>query len=113
MDYNPKVRIWVAWRSQAYQVQVRDTTKQLMRCKVIQVRTRKAFCITFVYGMNTIAMRQPLWRDLRSIAGHMQMAWGVVGDFNATLYPEERLGGEKINPTKLTDFATCLEECEL
>ncbi|KAJ8430325.1 hypothetical protein Cgig2_015382 [Carnegiea gigantea] len=77
------------------------------------VSTRKTFFLTFVYGLNTNTQRQSLWRDLRSIAGQMHMAWGVVGDFNTTLYPEERLGGEKINYAELSTFAACLEECDL
>ena len=51
--------------------------------------------------------------DLRRIAGQMQMAWGVLGDFNETLYPEERQGGEHIHQAELLDFVKCLEDCEL
>ena len=90
--YNPKVRIWVAWRNRAYHLRVLEATDQLMHYKVHQVHTHKICYITFVYGMNTNALRQSLWGDLRRITGQMQMAWGVLGDFNATLYLEERLG---------------------
>ena len=85
----------------------------MIHCQVVQVSKRKSFFLTFVYGLNTITQRQILWRDLRNIAGNMHLAWGVVGDFNTTLYPEERIGGDNINYMEINDFATCIEDCGL
>ena len=43
----------------------------------------------------------------------MQMAWGVLGDFNAILHPKQRMGGDGTQKEQLIDFAKCLEESEL
>ena len=41
------------------------------------------------------------------------MLGGVLGDFNAVLHPDERIGGEKPQNAEMNEFAKCLEECEL
>ena len=43
----------------------------------------------------------------------MQEAWCIQGDFNAVLHPEDRIGGEEVKHIEVTDFRTCLEDCEL
>jgi len=30
VEFNPKIRIWIAWRSQAYQIDVCNTTEELI-----------------------------------------------------------------------------------
>jgi len=49
--------------------------------------------MTSVYGKNNIALRKELWEDLRMLENNMQDAWCVLGDFNAVLAPEGRIGG--------------------
>ena len=33
VDYNPKVHIWVAWNSRAYQVIVMEALEQMVHCR--------------------------------------------------------------------------------
>ncbi|KAJ8422906.1 LOW QUALITY PROTEIN: hypothetical protein Cgig2_028768 [Carnegiea gigantea] len=48
------------------------------------------------------------------ILGSLQHdAWCVLGDFNAVLHLEERMGGVDVTHTEITDFASCLGDCEL
>jgi len=74
VEYNNKVRKWVAWKSKDYQVRILDSIEQLIHCRAQQIATQKVFYITFVYGMNSIALREPLWRRLRDIAYQMPLA---------------------------------------
>ena len=69
--------------------------------------------MTFVYGKNSIALRKELWEDLRLLANNLQDAWCVLGDFNAVLSPEDRIGGEKVQYMEIVDFKTCLEDSKL
>ncbi|KAJ8426356.1 LOW QUALITY PROTEIN: hypothetical protein Cgig2_021476 [Carnegiea gigantea] len=64
---------------------------QFIHCKATQNNTMKTFFITFVYGANHEL--RPLWEDLMHIAKEMDEAWYVLGDFNAVLYPGDRMGG--------------------
>ncbi|KAJ8427105.1 hypothetical protein Cgig2_029814 [Carnegiea gigantea] len=47
-----KGRIWIAWQTISYEVQVIQKSNQLIHSYVTQVTTNKKFYITFVYGMN-------------------------------------------------------------
>ncbi|KAH0652562.1 hypothetical protein KY289_030240 [Solanum tuberosum] len=50
--------------------------------------------ITVVYGYNTGDKRKELWTNLRDLAIGMTTPWLICGDFNALLYPEDRLYGD-------------------
>ncbi|KAJ8423045.1 hypothetical protein Cgig2_021864 [Carnegiea gigantea] len=60
-----------------------------------------------------IAQRQQLWHSMRSIAGSIQEAWCIMGDFNAVLHPQERLEGEEVQHREVVDFAKCLDDCDI
>ncbi|KAJ8419364.1 hypothetical protein Cgig2_020719 [Carnegiea gigantea] len=76
----------VAWKGQAYQLQVVRASEQI---------------------------KQFLWQDLNVIASNMQTAWCVLGDFNAVLSPNDRIGGEEVQLMEIKNFAECLEDYEL
>ncbi|KAJ8431667.1 LOW QUALITY PROTEIN: hypothetical protein Cgig2_008599 [Carnegiea gigantea] len=92
-----------------HKVSVLGATYQMVHCRAQQVSNHKQFCISFMYGMNNNALRQPLWRGLRRTAERMHMTLGVLGDFNAILYPKERIGRDGMQNAELIDFAKCLE----
>jgi len=54
-----------------------------------------------------------LWQTLHSIAVTMDDPWCILGDFNAILHKEERIGGEEVQYGDSKDFQCCLEDCEL
>jgi len=77
------------------------------------VSTLNKFFITYVYGFNQAQHRHALWSDLQSIAAHMTEAWCVLGDFNAILHTEDRMGGTDVTDSEIRDFADCVFNCEL
>jgi len=50
---------------------------------------------------------------MRSTVGSIQEAWCIMGDFNAILHPQERLGGEEVQRKELVDFTKCLDDCDI
>ncbi|KAJ8444077.1 hypothetical protein Cgig2_025078 [Carnegiea gigantea] len=74
VESNHKVRIWIVWREQGYHMQVMREVEQIVHCKAIQNSTQKHFSISFVYGLNSIAQRQMLWSEMKSIADTVQGA---------------------------------------
>ncbi|KAJ8444130.1 LOW QUALITY PROTEIN: hypothetical protein Cgig2_029905 [Carnegiea gigantea] len=86
---------------------------QFIHCKATQNNTMKTFFITFVYGANHEAQRAPLWEDLIHIAKEMDEAWCVLGDFNAVLYPGDRMGGTDVQFHEIKNFSDCIITCEL
>ncbi|KAJ8422552.1 hypothetical protein Cgig2_033475 [Carnegiea gigantea] len=73
----------------------------------------KTFFITFVYGANQELQRRPLWEDLIHITKEMDEAWCVLGDFNAVLYPGDRVGGTEVQLHEIKSFGDCITNCEL
>jgi len=108
-----KGRIWVAWKPQVYRIQVLKKTEQLLHCVAFNVSTLEKFFITYVYGFNLAQERLALWADLKDIATYTSEAWCILGDFNAILHPEDRMGGTEVTDPEIKDFADCMFNCEL
>ncbi|XP_062114236.1 uncharacterized protein LOC133825289 [Humulus lupulus] len=62
----------------------------------------EAFCVTFVYRLNTIDERKSLWVDLLSLRFPVK-PWLLLGDFNAVFNCEDRSGGIPISIKDLND----------
>ena len=112
-NHNAKGRIWVAWKPQVYRVQILKITEQMIHCEAHHVTKLEKFFITYVYGFNHAQERLALWEDLQNIANSMTEAWCVLGDFNAILHPEDRMGGTEVIDSEIRDFSDCLLYCEL
>ncbi|KAH0744663.1 hypothetical protein KY290_032656 [Solanum tuberosum] len=69
--------------------------------------------ITVVYGYNTGDKRKELWTNLRDLAIGMTAPWLICGDFNALLYPEDRLYDNPVQPIEIADFSNCLHDLSL
>ncbi|KAJ8431317.1 hypothetical protein Cgig2_032307 [Carnegiea gigantea] len=96
-----------------YSVQILSQSVQFIHCKATQNNTMKNFFITFVYGANHEAQRGPLWEDLIHIAQEMDEAWCILGDFNAVLYPGDRIGGTEVQFHEIKNFSDCISTCEV
>ena len=108
-----KGRLWIAWHPQKYDLQVMQKTDQIIHCYATQLSTLKKFFITFVYGMNHAYQRQPMWESLLDISHHMNEAWCIIGDFNAILYKEDRMGGNEVQSTKTKELEDFIEQGDL
>jgi len=89
------------------------TTSQMVHCEVIQLGTQKQFHFTVVYGSNKEELRRPLWHDLKVISQQTLGVWCVVGDFNAVLCPQDRIGGDDIQDSEVKDFTECINAREI
>ena len=110
---NPKGRIWLAWRPNAYQTHLVHKTDQLIHCKVTQLSTKKNFYLSMIYGMNQESQRVHLWKDLQDIAHQMDEAWCLMGDFNTLRFKDDRIGGNEVQEGELRELANLLETCEI
>jgi len=90
---NPKGRIWVAWKPSCYQIEATHISEQYIHCKAIQTSSNIKFYITFVYGLNQAHLRKQTWEELSTIQP-LQEPWCIIGDFNAILNKEDRIGDE-------------------
>ena len=95
-------RILLVWQQNLVSVDVLKETDQLLHVLVRSLKTNKSFCVTFVYGRNSIEERVALWKDLSTLS-FPAAAWLLTGDFNAAFESEDRVGGRVISSLELAD----------
>ncbi|KAK4721168.1 hypothetical protein R3W88_011401 [Solanum pinnatisectum] len=86
---------------------------QLIHCRIEEIGTDVNCYLSLVYGYNTGDKRKELWVNLKDLTIRMTVPWLICGDFNAFLYPEDRLYGNPVQPTEIADFSNCLHDLSL
>ncbi|XP_062080248.1 uncharacterized protein LOC133785006 [Humulus lupulus] len=89
-------------KRQYLSVEVLKESDQLIHVCAKEVSSNKKFCITFVYGRNTIEERRQLWDDLSGLYFPTTPCL-VAGDFNAVFEVNDRIGGRNITAMELAD----------
>ncbi|KAK8708578.1 hypothetical protein V6N13_059616 [Hibiscus sabdariffa] len=56
---------------------------------------------TVVYGSPNATKRKALWSNLRHLASSIRQPWVLLGDFNATIFAEDRVSTSFMKPCKL------------
>ncbi|KAJ8419565.1 LOW QUALITY PROTEIN: hypothetical protein Cgig2_004596 [Carnegiea gigantea] len=101
-------RVIVSWHPRHYNFNMVHMTDQLIHG---ELSTNTKFLITFIYGRNLEEQRSPLWDDIRTISHAHENPWSILGDFNAVLHQEDRIGGVEMERLKnlqnVPSNATC------
>uniref|UniRef100_A0A803Q184 Reverse transcriptase domain-containing protein n=1 Tax=Cannabis sativa TaxID=3483 RepID=A0A803Q184_CANSA len=95
-------RLLVMWRKSFVRVIVIAESSQLVHCYVKMTGVVADFCVTFVYGFNSIETRKSLWEEMRNLKFPVK-PWLVVGDFNAVFELDDRIGGNSITLNDIVD----------
>ncbi|XP_062118720.1 uncharacterized protein LOC133832386 [Humulus lupulus] len=95
-------RILLNWQQHLVSIEVWKESDQLLHVFVKEVKSNKLFCVTFVYGRNSIEERLPLWVDLTGLC-FPATPWLVSGDFYAVFEGTDRVGGRTITALELAD----------
>ncbi|XP_074309059.1 uncharacterized protein LOC141643690 [Silene latifolia] len=103
-------QIWLLWKSAMVSVDVIEMDAQYIHTRVLNKLNNDRFYATFVYGFNKIEDKAPLWQNL--IRLNVQDPWIVMGDFNAVMYANERLGG-LVKDEEVVPFQDTAAECDL
>ena len=98
----------MGWDESRFCLSVVRDHRQFIHCKVQLIDSGKICWITFVYGLNIIADRRPLWQELMQLRGSFQGPWLVIGDFNAVYDPSHRGHGRKVSNYETKDFRDCI-----
>ena len=102
-------RIWIIWDDSWYDVQLINSSAQLIHCQVKERSKGFQFNLSVIYGFNTIEQRKSLWTDLNKMAQNVISPWLIIGDFNAVLSPQDRQAGAPVNESEIRDFADCVK----
>lgn len=70
--------------------------------------------LTIVYGSPHFTPRQALWDDLQEVYNEVDGPWAFLGDFNAILIVQERIGPPLVRDQQLeAGFQATVDECDL
>ncbi|XP_026410603.1 uncharacterized protein LOC113305820 [Papaver somniferum] len=61
---------------------------------------------------NSVNSRRFLWSEMQLISD-LKKPWLIVGDFNAILRMEEKVGGNSPSRRSILDFSECIDTCQL
>lgn len=86
--------IWVLW-NEPISLTVVQNNWQFLHFKIVFPNNITA-CISAVYGSPQPLIRRQLWEDLNSLAEDVTDPWLVVGDFNAFLEENDKVGGRRL-----------------
>ncbi|XP_062113186.1 uncharacterized protein LOC133824323 [Humulus lupulus] len=95
-------RILLVWKADQVSLSILQEDDQYIHCFVKIKGVIQKFCLTLVYGRNSVEERKSLWTQL-SLLEFPVLPWLVVGDFNAVFYYDDRIGGRPITEMELED----------
>lgn len=105
-------RIWVRWNPDTVNFQVYQTHEQFIHGIATSKDQKHQIDISFVYGLHTVQHRRALCKEMGKLAG-IGLPWLISGDFNAVLYPEDRIKGNHVSTYETSDFQQFLVDVEL
>lgn len=84
------------------------SNNQLLHCRVSDCTLKMKFIVSCVYGETNTRDRRPLWDSLKDLAGMVSEPWLVLGDFNAFLSQQDKVGGASPDLTSIQEFRECI-----
>lgn len=67
------------------------------------------FNLSAVYNCPQPGLQSQLWQLLKDIHDNISGHWLITGDFNAILYPNEKIGEKYFRPSQAKNFNDCME----
>ncbi|XP_021844981.2 uncharacterized protein [Spinacia oleracea] len=105
-------RIVIAWDPDAFMVDIVLMHTEFMHCFVTPRSTGTGFHCTFIYGLHDRTTKESLWESLKAIADKCKEAWIIMGDFNALMDLEDRIGST-VRTSKIQPMRSCMNYCQL
>ncbi|XP_062089705.1 uncharacterized protein LOC133796247 [Humulus lupulus] len=95
-------RILLIWKSNLLTVEILQESDQYVHTFIKELVSVREYCVTFVYGRNTILERVQLWQDL-SCLSFPAKPWLLAGDFNSVFEVDDRLRARPVSSVELID----------
>ncbi|KAK8607667.1 hypothetical protein V6N13_046276 [Hibiscus sabdariffa] len=73
--------------------------KPFVHCRITDKRCGSSTLATVVYGSLNATKRKALWSNLRHLASSIRQSWVLLGDFNATIFAEDRVSTSSMKPS--------------
>ncbi|XP_075103819.1 uncharacterized protein LOC142178376 [Nicotiana tabacum] len=106
-------RIWLLLDTSHFIITGIKDDAQMIHCLVKSRRCDIDCLLTVVYGYNGLEQRRALWDKLQLLSLSIEIPWLIAEDFNAVLYPSDRLSCNPVCYSEIQDFAACLQHTTL
>ena len=73
-------RIMIIWRGDKIDLEIIDSNAQVIHCLAICKSTSVKFYISFVFALNKVVKRRPLWENLCRFSSSIDLPWLLLGD---------------------------------
>ncbi|XP_026428838.1 uncharacterized protein LOC113324764 [Papaver somniferum] len=103
---NNKGNIWLFWNKNISTPQVISVYSQMITVSIEDV------LVSGVHAHVKKVQRRFLWSEMEIIS-ELNKPWIALGDFNAVISKDEKMGGKSPNRASMLEFATCLDNCDL
>ncbi|XP_059306501.1 uncharacterized protein LOC132057943 [Lycium ferocissimum] len=113
LDQHLNERVLITWRPDYFEVTLKSSTAQAVTCEVVHTALQTTFLLTVVYAFNTREERRSLWSYLESVHRGVTQPWVLMGDFNAVLNMDDRIGRSRVSMAEVYEFHDCVEACGL
>ncbi|XP_060965179.1 uncharacterized protein LOC115720071 [Cannabis sativa] len=95
-------RILIVWLNKFVNVEILAESAQFVHCQIRMTGLDESFCLSFVYGSNSITERALLWQRLANLYMPVK-PWTLCGDFNLIFSYSDRTGGKSVSAGELKD----------
>lgn len=103
-------RIWVGWNPTHVKVNICSRSAQAI---TITAKWDSGFScsLSFIYGSSSYMVRRELWREIEDFSS--AHPWALLGDYNATLHAQERIGNSDRYVGGMDEFLNCVTQAGL
>ncbi|KAL6190194.1 hypothetical protein ACLB2K_036592 [Fragaria x ananassa] len=81
------------WNSKSVSVNIIALHDRFIHCHITDAVSNVNFLVTFLYAYPKKEKQLALWNDITKLCPTDNSSWVIIGDFNITMSPEEKLGG--------------------
>ncbi|KAK8582503.1 hypothetical protein V6N13_069280 [Hibiscus sabdariffa] len=83
--------IWLCWHDHI-DVEILFSHFQFVHCRISCKFSHRSTLATFIYASPNVSKRKHLWSYISQFSHYITKPWVILGDFNATVAPDERMG---------------------
>ncbi|KAI9107671.1 hypothetical protein K1719_021334 [Acacia pycnantha] len=104
--------IVAAWRNDRDSVSVIRSNRQFIHL-LCSWGGMQPFYLTAIYSIPCPIFKTSLWQELKGLSLSISAPWVTIGDFNDVLAAGERLGGSRVNFSRIRHFQDRIDGCHL
>ncbi|KAI9108500.1 hypothetical protein K1719_020384 [Acacia pycnantha] len=104
--------IVAAWRNDRGSVSVIQSNRKFIHL-LCSLGGLQPFYLTAIYSIPSPMFKTSLWQELNFLSLSISAPWVTIGDFNDVAAAGERLGGSRVNFSRIRHYQDRIDGCHL